>query len=102
MAAKGTADGPVVSVIVAARDAIATLPRTLECLSQQEIAVELEVIVADDGSSDATFELAESFGDPVRAVRNSGKRGPGNTRNAGVRAARSDVIAFTDSDCYPK
>jgi glycosyltransferase involved in cell wall biosynthesis len=89
-------------VIVPARDATATLPRTLECLTRQEIAGELEVIVADDGSSDATFELAEDFGDPVRAVRNSGRRGPGNTRNAGVRAARSDVIAFTDADCYPE
>jgi len=102
MATEVTTGAPVVSVIVAARNATATLPRTLECLRRQEIAAELEVIVADDGSSDETFELAEGFGAPVRAVRNSGKRGPGNARNAGVRAARSEAIAFTDADCYPE
>jgi GT2 family glycosyltransferase len=92
---------PVASVIVAARDATATLPRTLDCLRGQRVDGEIEVIVVDDASGDGTFELAASFGPPVRAVRNAGRRGPGSARNAGVAAAASRVIAFTDADCFP-
>jgi glycosyltransferase involved in cell wall biosynthesis len=92
---------PAVSVIVAARNAERTLSRTLECLKNQEATDRFEVVVVDDGSSDQTIEIAQRFGPPVRTVRNSGKRGPGESRNVGVGAARSKLIAFTDADCFP-
>lgn len=81
---------------------MATLPRALEAIVSQRTDSEFEVIVADDGSIDDTFDFASGLGPPVRAVRNNGTQGPGNTRNAGVEAARSEVIAFTDSDCFPR
>ena len=87
------------SVIVPAHDAAATLPRTLECLAAQEAGGEFEVIVVDDGSSDATAALAEAAG--ARLVRHERPLGPGASRNAGVAAARAGVLAFTDADCAP-
>jgi glycosyltransferase involved in cell wall biosynthesis len=93
-------DQPAVSVIMAAHNAAGTLERALMCLRDQTTDAEFEVIVVDDSSTDDTFDLAERFGPPVRVVRNEGRRGPGNTRNAGVVAARAPVIAFTDSDCF--
>jgi glycosyltransferase involved in cell wall biosynthesis len=86
------------SVVVPARDAAATLPRTLACLAAQRGAPEYEVIVVDDGSRDDTAVLAERTG--VRLVRGEGA-GSGAARNAGVAAARGSLLAFTDSDCFP-
>jgi glycosyltransferase involved in cell wall biosynthesis len=92
---------PRVSVVVPARNASATLGRTLESLKRQQLDAAYEVIVVDDGSSDGTFELASRPGPPVTVVRNDDTRGPGAARNEGVRAARAPVIAFTDADCFP-
>lgn len=86
------------SVVVPARDAAATLPRTLACLAAQRDAPEFEVIVVDDGSRDATATVAERGG--ARLVRGAGE-GSGAARNAGVAAARGWLIAFTDADCFP-
>lgn len=60
-----------------------------------------EVIVVDDGSSDATAELAESAG-ADRVLRFPSNRGKGAAVRAGVQVARGRTIAFTDADlAYP-
>jgi glycosyltransferase involved in cell wall biosynthesis len=56
-----------------------------------------EVIVVDDGSSDDTVAVVESFGEPVRLLRRS-HGGAGASRNAGLAAAKGDFVAFLDSD----
>jgi glycosyltransferase involved in cell wall biosynthesis len=86
------------SVIVPARDAEATLPRTLAALADQEGAPAFEVVVADDGSSDGTAAIVERAG--ARLVRLDGA-GPAEARNAAVAAASGAVLAFCDADCYP-
>lgn len=88
------------SVIVPAHDAAVTLPRTLAGLAVQEIGGEFEVIVVDDGSTDATPVLAREAG--VRVVRHDVPAGPGASRNAGAAAARGAALAFIDSDCAPQ
>jgi len=60
-----------------------------------------EVIVVDDGSSDATAALAEAAPVVTRVVRAAGE-GPGAARNAGAAAAHGDVLAFLDADCEPQ
>jgi hypothetical protein len=90
---------PAVSVIVAARDAAGTLPRTLAALADQVVDGGHEVIVVDDRSRDATGEIARAAGlGPVLAA---GGVGPAVARNAGAATARAPILAFTDADCFP-
>ncbi len=91
---------PLVSVIVPARNAAATLPRTLAALAAQESVPEFELIVVDDGSSDDSARLAEDAELDVRVVRTSGV-GSGAARNRGVSEACGELLAFTDADCFP-
>ena len=58
---------------------------------------DLEVIVVDDGSTDATADIAESFGPPVRVFRQT-NQGSGTARNRAIAESRGDFIAFLDAD----
>lgn len=55
-----------------------------------------EWIVVGDGDEDGSSEFAESLG--ARVVRIAGPGGPARARNAGVRAAESEVVLFLDAD----
>lgn len=93
---------PAVSVIIPVKDRRDLLRRTLAALDRQTFR-DLEVVVVDDGSTDGADEEAGSAvvaGRPVRLLRNPG-RGAVAARQAGVAAARADLLAFTDSDCEP-
>lgn len=91
---------PSVSVVIPARDAAATIGGTLAGLAAQERPPD-EVIVVDDGSSDATRALARGAPVVTRVVRGAGE-GPGAARNAGAAAATGEVLAFLDADCVPQ
>lgn len=58
---------------------------------------QLEVIVVDDGSTDDTPARLARFGSRIAVIRQE-HRGPAVARNAGIRAARGEWIAFLDSD----
>ena len=92
---------PRVSIVVPARDAADTLGRALECLRAQALGEPYEVVVVDKGSRDGTAALAEAAGPPVRLVR-AGPGAAGEARNEGAAAARGDMLAFTDADCFPR
>ena len=91
---------PVVSVIVPARNEEACLARCLESLVQQR-GIGFEIIVIDDGSSDGTRRIAESFPE-VRVVEAAslppGWSGKTNAMLAGARAAKGEWLLFTDAD----
>jgi cellulose synthase/poly-beta-1,6-N-acetylglucosamine synthase-like glycosyltransferase len=90
----------VFSVVIPALNAQATLRQCLESLRREPVPegfAEIEIILADNGSTDATRDIARSF-EGVRVI-NCPTLGPGAARNAGIAAARGEVIACVDSDC---
>ncbi len=94
-----------VSVVVPVRNAAPTLPRCLAALGALDPAPD-ETILVDNGSSDAGPELMRAFvregrGGRVRLVEEP-RRGAAAARNAGIRVAKGDVVAFTDADCAPE
>lgn len=89
----------MISVIVAAFNDRENLLRCLESLREQTQPVDQrEVIVVDDGSTDGASEVVCERFPEVRLLRQE-NAGPDAARNAGVRAARGEILAFIDSDC---
>jgi glycosyltransferase involved in cell wall biosynthesis len=60
-------------------------------------SADLELIVVDDGSTDSTPAIIESYGDRIRPIRQC-NAGPAAARNAGARNARGQYLAFLDAD----
>jgi glycosyltransferase involved in cell wall biosynthesis len=74
------------------------LPRAIRSVLDQELK-DFELVVIDDGSTDCSAEIAESFADErIRVVRLDRNRGGNVARNEGIRAANAPLIAFLDSD----
>ena len=89
---------PCVSVILPVHNRADVLSRAIESVLAQELS-DFELIVVDDGSTDESATLVQSFTDErVRLVRLDRNRGGNAARNEGVTAARSPLIAFLDSD----
>lgn len=89
---------PLVSVIVAARDAATTAPAAVASVLSQDVPA-LEVVVVDDGSVDGTAEAVQALADPrVRVLRLERSRGRAAARNLAVESARGDYIAVQDAD----
>ena len=83
----------LVSVVLAARDAERTIEEAVaSVLGQTER--DLELVVVDDGSVDATGELVRSVDDPrVRVVRNDASLGLAGALNVGLDAASGTYLA---------
>jgi glycosyltransferase involved in cell wall biosynthesis len=92
---------PLVSVIIPARDAAATIERTLGALRAQKLGGPFEVIVVDNGSRDETAAIVERHRPFARLISRERGEGPGAARNHGVQIARGPILAFTDADCFP-
>ena len=92
---------PVLSVIIACLDAAETLGTQLDALARQSGPVPWEVIVADNGSTDGSLDIARAYHGRLpglRIVDASTQPGAGPARNLGVQAARGRWIAFCDAD----
>jgi len=92
-----------ISLIICTRNRAGPLQRCLDAITATVFAGTWELIVVDNGSSDATSAVVADFAEgqafPVRCVSQPLK-GLSNARNAGVAAAAGDLIFFTDDDCY--
>ncbi len=89
---------PKFSVVVCTRNGAPTLRECLAALREQSHA-SYEVLVIDDGSTDATPDIARSF-DFVR-YHSQEPAGLSAARNLGMRLATGEIIAYTDDDCIP-
>ena len=86
----------LVSCIVPVFNCERYLSETLDSIFAQTYRP-LEVIVVDDGSTDATPVVAAAYGDRIRHLRHENV-GPAATRNRGLRAAAGELVAFLDAD----
>jgi len=91
---------PDVSVLIPAYNAADTLYRAIgSALDQAHIDV--EVVVSDDGSTDATAQVAHEYGDPrVRLVQGAGNTGVSEALNRAAEAAHGRYFIELDSDDY--
>lgn len=83
------------SVIIPVLNGADVLPKCLEALSRSEFR-SFEVLVVDDGSTDATPRIAEEYG--VQCIRTASTLGPANARNLGAEYAVGDILVFVDAD----
>src|SRR4051794_24816927 len=96
----------LVSVVVPTYRRPDLLDRCLSALCLQELEPEdWEVVVADDAASEPTRRQVERWAArspmPVVYATPPASHGPAAARNAGWRAARGAIVAFTDDDCVP-
>lgn len=88
----------LVSVIIPSYNYASFLPQAVaSVLAQRAPGLEVEVIVVDDGSKDNTVEVAESLGADITFIHQENS-GPSAARNAGLRVANGDFVAFLDAD----
>lgn len=85
-----------VSIIIPTHNRAGFLPRSIDSVLAQTYT-NLELIVVDDGSTDATPALLATYGKALISLRQE-NRGPAAARNAGIRAASHSLLAFLDSD----
>src|SRR5438045_1880854 len=87
---------PSVSVIIPCYNAAEFLAECLDSVCRQTVPP-AEVIVVDDGSTDATAQIARAFGPPVRVISQA-NAGPSAARNRAMDEAQGDWVAFSDAD----
>jgi glycosyltransferase involved in cell wall biosynthesis len=93
---------PLVSVIIPAHNSVATVARAIRSAAAQTYR-NIEIIVVDDASSDATADVARRAAAEYPTIafsllKTSGQSGAGAARNAGIAAARGEFVAFLDAD----
>lgn len=89
---------PRLSVIVPAHDAAATLGRCLAAIEDNGFARrDLEIVVVDDASEDATAAVAAQYADALIRLPDA-PRGPAYARNRGAEVAHGQVLLFVDAD----
>lgn len=94
---------PELSIVIPAYNEELRLPTTLERIAAyaERSDREVEVLVVDDGSTDRTAAVAESFRGRIPALRvvsNGRNRGKGYSVRHGVRESRGRIVLFTDAD----
>ncbi|HLW60777.1 MAG TPA: glycosyltransferase family A protein [bacterium] len=97
--------GPLTfSVVLPTFNNARMLPSAIEALLAQETDAPYEIIVVDNNSSDETRSVVRSYArrarPEVRYVLEQ-TQGSSAARNAGIRVAQGEVVAFTDDDCAP-
>ena len=87
----------LISVIIPVYNRAHCITRALESVKAQGIQ-DLEVILGDDASTDSTLELATSIFPDLKVARLPSNKGASAARNAALKLAKGNLIAFLDSD----
>lgn len=86
-----------ISVIIPLYNKETTIERTVKSVLLQTYQ-DFELLIVDDGSTDRSMTIVQSFDDGRIWVASQENRGPGAARNTGVRYAKTDWIVFLDAD----
>jgi glycosyltransferase involved in cell wall biosynthesis len=95
---------PLFSVVIPTYNRAMRLARTIDTVLAQSFA-NFELLIMDDGSTDGTAEMVESYRDSrIRYDWAPNSGGPATPRNRGIDLAKGDWVAFLDADdlWYPK
>ncbi|MEO8537247.1 MAG: glycosyltransferase family A protein [Betaproteobacteria bacterium] len=85
-----------VDAVIPVHNAAAYLREAVASVLSQTLAVR-RIIVVDDGSTDASADIARAYGPPVD-VHGQARRGAASARNAGIARSDADFVAFLDAD----
>lgn len=96
---EGAGTRPLVTVVIPAYNAERFIAQAIGSVLSQDFGT-LELIVVDDGSTDRTAAIANSFDDSRLTLISGPNRGLSRARNAGLTRARGEAIAFLDADDY--
>lgn len=88
---------PKVTVVVPAYNVAATIGETLRSILNQTLQ-DFEVIVVNDGATDATADVVAEFNSPKLRMITQRNRGLAGARNTGLHHAKGEYVAFCDSD----
>jgi glycosyltransferase involved in cell wall biosynthesis len=89
---------PAISVVLPVHNRADVLGRAIQSVLDQQLT-DFELVVVDDGSTDESVAVAQSFDDErIQLIKLGQNRGGNVARNTGVRAAKAPLIAFLDSD----
>ena len=95
---------PYISLVMCTRNRASSLDRCLQALGKLKADTPYELVLVDNGSSDDTAAVLAEFKrqqqTPVVLVSEP-RPGLSHGRNAGIKAAKGDIVVFTDDDCYP-
>lgn len=92
-----------ISVIIPTYNSEAYIAEAIQSVIDQNYHGKVEIIVCDDGSTDNSLSIAESFGDKVVILKKSldcKTQGVSSTRNRGIKASSQKFICFLDSDDF--
>lgn len=98
---------PYISVVIPIYNGEADFPDLIDCLRSQIYPTnQVEYLLVDNNSSDRTGEILQTATQdptlPLRPLTENQIQSSYAARNRGIRAARGEIIAFTDADCRPE
>lgn len=94
---------PIISVVIPTYNRPKSLKKCLEALLKQDMQVDWEIIVIDDGSEADLKTIIDSLNHEGRIQYHKQlNQGPATARNKGVSMAKGEFIAFIDDDCMPQ
>jgi GT2 family glycosyltransferase len=88
-----------VSIVIPTFNGASRIGDCLDALLKQKARRDVEILVVNDGSTDATASVVENYSGVLLITQPNG--GPAAARNLGAREARGDILLFTDDDCVP-
>lgn len=95
-----TQEDPDISIIIPVYNADALIQRCIDSILSQSNQIKTEVIFVDDGSTDNSVDIINSYNNTSFKIIRQENGGPAKARNTGLRIARGKFLAYIDADDY--